>query len=462
MTRPEAFLRTLKALAATLLLLGAACTDNVPGSTQNTQTAPTEAQLANALQVLNDPWGSFPTETGTRLSDYAQGVFENLLSVQGIDPERVDFRIVDAPFVYASFTPRPNGQSGTVTLSKQFLIILQDEAELAFIIGHELAHLELGHFVATGPTEAKADGGSGRFPFQPQEEYDADAWSVDALVAAGYDPGAAHRAMEQVRRTLTKLERLDGTEAPFLDLTGRLRALETTATGARFRDRYLDAIDGMPASFPNMIAIPLQNRAVVVPSIGLSFMAPEGFAIANLLNQVVIGNTDEGILISMSVGAAPDLSLSDQWRHFGFFSRDDLAASQSDPHPFKAMGGRDAVTGTARTTDAKGPVRWRYTIIDDGDRRIYVRTRVQDTSLDRADAILNALDASVRPMNAATQKTFNGLRLRVVRIKPGQTMATLQPLMGKDAPDALRVLNGMGAGDEPRPGDRIKLITPSG
>src|SRR5690606_7052432 len=67
---------------------------------------------------------------------------------------------------------------------------LDDEAELAFALGHELAHLALGHFQATR---------------DPTLETEADAWASARLAALGYREDAGS----------TLLTRLAGT--PHLD-----------------------------------------------------------------------------------------------------------------------------------------------------------------------------------------------------------------------------------------------------
>lgn len=66
--------------------------------------------------------------------------------------------------------------------------LLRDDAELAFVIGHEAAHVVLGH---TAPERQAEIGVTARRRVLEQE---ADALALGLMARAGYDPAAASRA----------------------------------------------------------------------------------------------------------------------------------------------------------------------------------------------------------------------------------------------------------------------------
>ena len=127
---------------------------------------------------------------------------------------RVASRIPGAPAAGDVVLVREQAQrtlalpSGTVLLTTGSLMALENEAELAFLLGHEIAHLVAGDsaraLAAIGLRELAAfQGEPGGLPWVhaaldlmrlghgDRAEHDADALAHDALLAAGYDQTAA-------------------------------------------------------------------------------------------------------------------------------------------------------------------------------------------------------------------------------------------------------------------------------
>jgi predicted Zn-dependent protease len=106
--------------------------------------------------------------------------------------------------------------SGTVLLSVGTLEALEDEAELAFVLGHELAHVAAGDGARALVTLSLRgpDPGHGEDPralwsnaaqdlirlgYGDRREYGADAAAWAETAALGYDPQAAVRYLSRVR-----------------------------------------------------------------------------------------------------------------------------------------------------------------------------------------------------------------------------------------------------------------------
>jgi hypothetical protein len=113
--------------------------------------------------------------------------------------------------------------SGTILVSLGTLAELEDEAELAFVIGHELAHAASGDaavrlvrlgFQAVSRRGAAQDPGAWagaafdlvKLGYGRRRERDADARSMEALLALGYDPGAALRYLGRLERAMARRE----------------------------------------------------------------------------------------------------------------------------------------------------------------------------------------------------------------------------------------------------------------
>jgi len=107
--------------------------------------------------------------------------------------------------------------SGTIVLSLGGLDSVEDEAELAFVLAHELAHaaardagaslVRLGLAALTRAPRGGEDEAwlfaaldLSRLGFSERREHAADARAVDALARAGYDGDAARRWIERLGR----------------------------------------------------------------------------------------------------------------------------------------------------------------------------------------------------------------------------------------------------------------------
>jgi predicted Zn-dependent protease len=105
--------------------------------------------------------------------------------------------------------------SGLILVSLGTLAGLEDEAQLAFVLGHELAHaasgdaavrlVRLGFKALVRDRSAKgSDGWAGaaldlvKLGYGRRRERDADARSVNAMLALGYDPNAAIRYLQNI------------------------------------------------------------------------------------------------------------------------------------------------------------------------------------------------------------------------------------------------------------------------
>lgn len=99
-------------------------------------------------------------------------------------PERcgsVRVYVVDSDRVQARAWP-----NGMLLVHGGLFAQLEDEAELAFALGHELAHLALGHFQAAR---------------SPRLETEADAWASSRLLQLGYREDAAATLLRRLAAT---------------------------------------------------------------------------------------------------------------------------------------------------------------------------------------------------------------------------------------------------------------------
>jgi predicted Zn-dependent protease len=140
--------------------------------------------------------------------------------------------------------------SGTLLLSTGLLAFLEDEAELAFVLGHEIAHAASGEaavrlvrlgFQATARERHATDGlcwsdaavDLARLGYGRTREHDADASALAAMLDLEYEPQSACRYLQRLHASVI---RGDGgvaeTEVAHPTPKDRLRRIERTL-GAR-------------------------------------------------------------------------------------------------------------------------------------------------------------------------------------------------------------------------------------
>lgn len=146
----------------------------------------------------SSPWQPYVESVGTSIAAHVRR--------RGIEYR---FRVVDIPEINAFALP-----GGLVFISEQMLAFLQSEAELAFVLGHEIAHVDQRHAIEALAAQIALDriglgdvGAVADLPMQlvrrgyrKYQELEADIAGLHFATVAGYDPAAA----------LSPLRRLDG------------------------------------------------------------------------------------------------------------------------------------------------------------------------------------------------------------------------------------------------------------
>ena len=212
--------------------------------------------------------------------------------------------LVDAPEHRALALP-----SGTLLLSVGLLASVKDEAELAFVLGHEIAHAASGEvavrlvrlgFNATARERGGSDGlcwsdaavDLGRLGYGRRRERDADARALEAVLALDYDPQSAirylHRLGEAVERKdpavaeiavahptptdrIRRIERalygrVGGSDAPRVNREVFRRAFSPQELSSRLAPTDLDAPSTLPWGMGTILDSPpsvLSGRMVV-------------------------------------------------------------------------------------------------------------------------------------------------------------------------------------------------------
>lgn len=111
------------------------------------------------------------------------------------------FHVARTPIVNAFALP-----GGQVTITSGMLDFVHSDSELAEVLGHEMAHVDLRHAVEHYQYQYRLGFVVELFhrlatlPYTANQELDADAWGLHLASAAGYNPAAAAEFFERLQR----------------------------------------------------------------------------------------------------------------------------------------------------------------------------------------------------------------------------------------------------------------------
>jgi hypothetical protein len=198
-------------LVAAALLAACATPGGAPGPVTDLRPAERPARDSDeaALWLLaerreEDVRSSPRILRDTALQEYVHGVACRLAG-----PQCRDLRVYVAREAEFSAWVAPNG---TIRVTTGLLLRLASEAQLAYVLGHEIAHYRRRHalqrwgeIVARSRNIAREV--SGIAAFSREQEHEADQLGFDLMLQAGYDVREAPRALERLRIDLREANR---------------------------------------------------------------------------------------------------------------------------------------------------------------------------------------------------------------------------------------------------------------
>ncbi|MEQ9587169.1 MAG: M48 family metalloprotease [Parvibaculaceae bacterium] len=246
------------------------------------------------------------------LSAYVNSVIERLGGHGDLSTTRYDLTILNSPLANAMAL-----SDGRVYLTRGMLAYLNDEAELAAVLAHEMAHVSAGHIASRRDVASDIAlldnlvGGlvgwderagilsrSGLLAgYSRLQESDADRLAVIYLDAAGYDPAAVSDVLEVMNAyTKHRARQMDvalgtspvGWLANHPDTQDRAHRTAERAQVLRLsgqpkqrrRARYMAAVDGLLYGMPTEQGFVRGDRFVHLVE-GVHFQVPDTFQLFN-------------------------------------------------------------------------------------------------------------------------------------------------------------------------------------
>ncbi len=480
MTHLQQFPRmtALPALALACLVISA-CT--LAGDTQSDKP-PEGSVTENRLPPLTTRdhsriLAAFGGEYESRdLENLGIEILDKLAPVSELPSQRYRLSILNSSGINAFALP-----SGHIYVTRGMLALINDTAEFAAVLGHEMAHVSANH-AAMREEQVKTDEivarfrskllndesgarqrlSSGRITlagFSRAQELQADVIGVNTVAKAGFDAFGASRFLRNLERYMAAYGAPKSNQPDFLAThpsnPERIQQALMTARnysgpdqGTRDRDRYLKAIDGLAYGDDPRRGL-VSGRSYIHARLGFFMLAPEGFALENGAQAVTgIGPNDTALRLDL-VKVPSNQSLSD-YLNSGWV--DGLITGTVEP---STINGFQIASALAKS----GEWTFRIYVIRFGSEVYRVIFGAQNLTPE-IDASFRASMDSFRRLSSNEIRDIRQPRIRIIRNTAGDSVQTLSDRRGggPELAKQLRILNGLEPQEDRFPGDSIKIV----
>ncbi|MHA4835573.1 M48 family metalloprotease [Sphingopyxis sp. MSC1_008] len=428
---------------------------------------------------------------------YVNRVGQNIAVQSGLSRSPSDFTVtlLNSPVNNAFAIP-----GGYVYVTRQLMALMNDEAELAGVLGHEVGHVAAQHSKKRQSTATRNQilgvlgavlggaigdnggllGGLGgllqnnslrvaqlaTLGFSRSQELQADQLGVQYLRSAGYDPLALSTMLTSLANQTTLDARLSGGDARSLpewasthpDPASRVRNAQTLASraggsgGTRNADAFLASVDNVLYGDDPAQGV-VEGRDFLHPDLKLRFTVPNGYGMQNGADAVsVSGNGGQAQFTT------------------GPYSGDMNAYIAS---AFKAVAGNASISPSAiQRTTVNGIPAFRSTVrANTQSGQVDVTVFAYEFSRSSAfhfvtltqaggGSVFNSMFNSVRRLSTAEAAAIKPRRIDVVTVGRGDTVASLARRMAYSnyQTERFQVLNRLTASSRLTPGQRVKIV----
>ena len=428
-------------------------------------------------------------ETGPRAA-YVSSVGHRVGAFSGIANPATSLRFTTLNSAVENALSVPGGH---VYITRQLMTLMDDESQLAFALGHEVAHIAGNHahiraaYARRNPLGIfgqilSAMGGSmfgnlissrarlDTLRFSREQEYAADRLGRNYLIAAGYDPAGGAGVLAALSRNSALQARLQGrtnrqtpewasthpmSENRMQRELAEARASGRIGTGVRNRDAFLRQLDGVYVDDDPVQGI-IDGTSFTHPDLRIQFNVPAGFLMANGARAVTISGSAGKAQFGGGVRYPGPLE------DYIFRVYQDLTRGQMQlnlPPPRRTMiNGMPAAYTTAPVRTSRGYVDASVVAYQWDSNRVYhfVMLTQGGTGIGPFTSMVNSL----RRITAAEAAAIQPRVIRVVTVAPGDTVQSLAQRMAyRDFRlERFMALNGLQPNTRLVPGQKLKLV----
>jgi predicted Zn-dependent protease len=480
-------------LVSTLALTLSACAMGGPIPSASTPITQNEAQQGAEYhpQLLSQFGGAM---SGPQ-AQYVEQIGKNIAVQSGLGNARESFTVslLNSPIHNAFAVP-----GGYIYTTRQLVTLMNNEAELAAVLGHEVGHVAarhsqrrqqraqrnsiLGVLGAIGSSIFLGDTGIGdslartflqgsqllTLSYSRSQELEADQLGIQYLTRASYDP----RAMGTVLASLAEQNALDARLQGREDATAPEWASTHPNSAERVRDALADA-QGMPGNVLNRDTFlqridgmlygddpeqgVIEGRRFIHPELMLTFTAPQGFYMVNSTRAVAInGQSGQAQLSLAPYNGDLQSYVRQQFAQLGG-DQQQLAPQTLER---TTVNGLPAVFGQARVNNGQQQVDVTVFAYEFAPDRAYHFAAI--TPAGRSNTFASMFQ-SMRRISQAEAAQIVPRRIDVVTVQSGDSVTSLARRMAYEngQVERFRVLNALGADDALVAGQNVKLVVRS-
>jgi predicted Zn-dependent protease len=491
------------------MLLAAALAAGCGTTVQNPVTGKAErsvmdesAEIAEGRKAHPQVLAEYGVVDDARVQAYVDGIGQRLASQSHRANLKWTFTVLDSPEVNAFALP-----GGYVYVTRGLMAYMENEAELAGVIGHEIGHVTARHgaqratrqqnaslgvlgatvlgavlegYGVRGATELAAQASQTAAAgwlagYSREQELQADQLGAEYLTRVQRDPRHMVRVIEVLRsqeRYAADRARAEGRQPPAQSWLAthpsneqRLREIERVAAELKAptrddegRERYLQVLQGLTFGDSRAQGV-VRGQDFLHEPLGLAVTAPPGWKLVNSASAVMLAAPDGSA--ALLVQAVPKEAGSSPDEILRRYVRADQGRAER-----RNLNGLEAVhfAGT-RLTQQGQPQNVRATIVRGppagpaGAQYALVYAARDAAAMQRALPALTQAEASFRPLTAADRAKARPWTITTTPMPAGglRSLAARSPL--PDAENQLRLLNGIyGGGAEPPAGTRVKTV----
>lgn len=384
-----------------------------------------------------------------------------------------------------------------IYVTRGLLSIMNDEAELASVLGHEIGHvaarhaqrrqqastlsglgaLLLGIFTGSGQLAQLAGQAAQLYTlkFSRSQEYQADDLGIQYMTKAGYDPYASADMLESLEDESQLEMKIRGvTEAQQMPAWARTHPLtsdrinrataQAKKTGvapnarARNRDQYMAAIDGMLyGDDPTQGYVDGQTFAH--PTLKLSFRAPPNFYLNNS-TAAVTAQGPNGVQAQFSGGKMPSgAGLDDYMSQVlqGLFGQ--AQGVQLGNLQRTTVNGMETAVIQARAPTQSGSADVRVAAYRWSPTEAFHIIMISPSNVN-ASGQFDTMMRSFRRLSDSEAAALRPRILDVVTVKAGDTLQSLANRMAvsNHKLETFLTINDRESNEPLRPGEKVKLV----
>ena len=410
-----------------------------------------------------------------KLEALIAGMVDKLVAASEQTEPRYKVTILNSAAINAFALP-----TGQLYITRGLLGLANDEAELASVLAHEMAHVIAHHAtirenevrraaIAANTTAEAMNDSTGALAlakskialasFSRAQELEADGIGIGIAARAGYDPQGAERFLNSMNRfaNLRSASSADPRSRDFLSSHPTTpERIENAANkarqypgGTRGAAEFLASLDGIVYGEDPVEGF-VRRRRFMHPKLGFAFTAPEGFTLENTA-QAVLGTKQGGDqALRLDIVRPETESTLAAYINSGWIENIEPGSVEEI-----RVGGFPAATATARGDDW-----WFRLFVVRYGKEVFRFIFASKNKAPEIDRTFRESINTFRRLSLAEATAVKPWRLKVVTVARDDTVERLAARMAQ--PDRqverFRVLNGIGPDVRLKPGERVKIV----